>query len=526
VLETRRVWFRLGVATAITLAVLAIAVGVVMRRAAPILKGRIVETLSTRFESRVELADLEVSVLRGLEVSGDRLKIYPPASVVAAGAKDPLIAIDHFSFHSGIIGLFFKPMHVRAVAVTGLAINIPPREMRQQAAPRKDRKNGKIKIVVDEIICDDSRLIIATSKPDKDPKNFELKHIEMHNVGPNAPWKYEATLTNAVPRGEIHSAGTFGPWQTENPGDSSVTGHYKFEHADLNTIKGIGGILQSVGDFKGQLDRIEIDGTATTPDFSLDTSNHPMPLSTRFHAIVDGTSGDTYLLPVDARLGESHFTTRGTVINIKGKGHRVALDVDVNDCRLQDFLALAVKTEPPVMTALIDMKSKLEIRPGTESVSQKLGLDGHFTLKKIHFTNPDVQDKVDMLSLRAQGKPEKAKSGATDVASQMHGRFILHAGVLQFSDLAFNLPGANVTLLGQYSLDGQKFEFHGRVLTKASISQMVDSWWKSLLLEPASLMFKKKGGGADIPVQISGTKGKPKFGIDVFNRMSGQKGEK
>ena len=100
----------------------------------------------------------------------------------------------------------------------------------------------------------------------------------------------------------------------------------------------------------------------------------------------------------------------------------------------------------------------------------------------------------------------------------MQGRFILNAGVLQFSELAYELPGANVNLLGEYSLDGQKFEFHADVLTKASISQMVDSWWKSLLLQPASLMFKKKGGGADIPVTISGTKGKPKFGIDILNR--------
>lgn len=515
--EKRSVWFKVGIAAAIAFVVLVIVVEVVVRQAAPILQGRIVETLSTHFKSRVELTNLRVSLLRGLEVSGDGLKIYPPDSVMAAGARDPLIALEHFSFHSGIIGLFFKPMHVGTVAVTGLEIKIPPREMRRQAGASDDRKSGKIKIVVDEIVCDNSRLIIGTSKPDKDPKDFELKHIALQNVGPNSPWKYQATLTNAVPRGEIHSTGTFGPWQTENPGDSSVTGHYTFEHADLNTIKGIGGILSSIGDFKGQLDRIDIHGTTETPDFSIDTANHPMSLHTRFHAIVDGTSGDTYLQPVDAQLGGSHFTTSGAVINIKGKGHRIALDVDVSDCQLQDFLALAVKTEPPVMSALISTKAKLQIPPGTESVSQKLGLDGKFMLKNIHFTNREVQDKVDMLSLRAQGKPEKARPGAADIASQMQGRFILNAGVLQFSELAYKLPGANVNLLGEYSLDGQKFEFHGHVLTKASISQMVDSWWKSLLLQPASLMFKKKGGGADIPVTISGTKGKPKFGIDVFN---------
>ena len=76
--------------------------------------------------------------------------------------------------------------------------------------------------------------------------------------------------------------------------------------------------------------------------------------------------------------------------------------------------------------------------------SQKLGLDGQFTLTKIHFTSTEVQDKVDMLSLRAQGKPKQAKSGASDVASQMKGRFVLSAGILQFSGLTYKLPGADV----------------------------------------------------------------------------------
>ena len=46
---------------------------VVLRRAAPILKGRVIETLSTRFNSRVELDDLDVSLIKGLAVSGKGL---------------------------------------------------------------------------------------------------------------------------------------------------------------------------------------------------------------------------------------------------------------------------------------------------------------------------------------------------------------------------------------------------------------------------------------------------------------------
>jgi hypothetical protein len=147
-------------------------------------------------------------------------------------------------------------------------------------------------------------------------------------------------------------------------------------------------------------------------------------------------------------------------------------------------------------------------------------LKGEFSLRRIHFSNPKVQDKVDMLSLRAQGEPKKAKPGATDVNSRMNGTFYMDRGVLHFTNLQYVLPAARVNLAGVYSLDGQLFDFHGHVLTKASLSHMVTSWWASLLLKPISPFFKKKGWGADIPVSLSGTRSEPKFGIDVFRGHS------
>ena len=515
----RGVWAWIGISGLAALVAFLIVAEVMIERAGPILKGRVIETLSVRFQSRVELDVFNVSVLRGLEISGDRLRIFPPDAVIAAGAKRPLIAIDHFTFHSGFMGLIFKPTHLRAVSVTGLHIKIPPREFRDHAQKAESRK-GRIKIVVDEIICDDSDLIIETNKRDKVPKEFKLKHIELHDVGPNAPWNYQATLTNAVPRGNIQAEGFFGPWNTDSPGDSSVTGHYTFDHADLNTIKGIGGILSSVGDFKGQLDKIDVDGTTETPDFSLDTANHPVPLHTEFHAVVDGTSGDTYLRPIKAKLGTSNFTTSAAVINIKGKGHTIDLDVDVPAGQLRDFLELAIKTQPPVMTAVIATKTKLHIRPGKESVTQKLSFNGTFALRRIRFTNPEIQDKLDMMSLRAQGDPKDAKPGAKDVDSQMRGTFAMNRSVIRFRDLEYTLPGGRINLVGVYSMDGQQFNFTGTVFTKATLPHMVASPWKSLLLRPISPFFKGPEGGAEIPVKITGTKSAPKFGLDLFRKDS------
>jgi hypothetical protein len=241
-------------------------------------------------------------------------------------------------------------------------------------------------------------------------------------------------------------------------------------------------------------------------------------LHTKFHAIVDGTSGDTYLQPVDARLGASDFTCTGAVINVKGKGHIIDLDAHVPDGRIQDFLELAVKTQPVVMTGRLGMKTKVHIHPGEGSVVQRIGLRGRFALRRIHFTNPEVQDKVDMLSLRAQGDAKDAKPGAEDVSSQMNGQFMMQNKRLQFKELDFTLPGGKVQLSGVYSLDGNEFNFSGNVRTQAKVSQMVASRWKSLLLKPVDPFFKKDGAGAEIPVKITGTKGAPKFGLDLRHK--------
>jgi hypothetical protein len=515
--KKRGVWTWIFVSLLIAVVVLGVVGEVMVHRATPILKGRVIETLSTRFNSRVELDGLDVSLVKGLEVSGNGLRIFPEDEVVAAGATEPLIASGHFSFHADLNGLFVKPMHVGTVHVSGMAIHIPPKQMRAQA-PKGRRHIGQIKIVVDEIVFDDSKLVIGTLKPDKEPLDFELSRIVMRDVGPTKPWDYDATLVNATPKGDIHAKGTFGPWNNDSPGDSTVTGHYTFDHADLGTIKGLGGMLSSVGDFMGQLNNIVVDGTTETPDFSLDTANHAMPLHTKFHAIVDGTNGDTYLQPVKARLGESDFTNSGSVINVKGKGHMIDLEVNVPNGRIQDFLQLAVKTTPVVMTGRFTTKTKLHIRPGDDSVSKKIGLRGAFTLRQIHFTNPQVQDKVDMLSLRAQGDPKDAKPGAEDVRSEMAGQFVMESGKLSFSKLNYSLPGATVALTGEYTLDGERFEFEGKMRTDAKVSQMVASKWKSILLKPVDPFFKKNGAGAEIPVKVSGTKSAPKFGLDLHHK--------
>jgi hypothetical protein len=327
---------------------------------------------------------------------------------------------------------------------------------------------------------------------------------------------YVAQLINPKPVGDVHAVGHFGPWQGADPRTTLLDGDYSFDHADLSTIHGIGGTLSSTGHFYGELGNITIDGTTQTPDFSLDISDHPVPLETRFHAIVDGTSGDTTLAPVRATLLHSEFTAAGTVVNIRGQGHDIALDVNMPHGRIEDLLQLGMKTEPPLMRGAVTMRAKLHIPPGKERVAQKLGLAGHLTIQNVEFNNAGWQDRVDGLSLRAQGKPKEAKAAGSDrqanVASQMAVAFSLDHALMTVSALQYQIPGAQVNLDGIYSLDGNVFEFKGHVRTDATASQMVTGW-KSALLRPFDPLFKRNGAGLELPIAISGTKGDVKFGL-------------
>ena len=198
---------------------------------------------------------------------------------------------------------------------------------------------------------------------------FDVHRLAMRSVGLDRPAPFTAALNNPTPPGEIHVAGDFGPWQKDDPGQTPLAATYEFNNADLGHFKGISGILSSTGKFGGVLERILVDGETHTPDFSVDAGGHPMPLDTVFHAIVDGTSGDTLLQPVRARLANSTtIIANGGVVKTPGKkGRTVALDVTVPEGRLQDVLRLAVKSDKPPMTGGVTFRTKFDLPPGEGS---------------------------------------------------------------------------------------------------------------------------------------------------------------
>ena len=569
------------------LAVLVTVISILAHRAEPFLRARIVEALQTRFHARVELDNFHLSFgnsLRGewgVWADGRGLRIWPRSTPGASGdtasvegqtSAEPLMRLDRFRFHVPLHWKTQRPLHITMVRMTGLQIHIPPRTQKAKPSAAGDESPGTVdsgtaqaspspatgpstseakspglfaNMVVEHTECDQALLVVETNKPGKLPLSFSIAHLRLTQVSAGGPIGFEADLTNPRPVGHIHSKGSFGPWQTADPGESSISGDYRFEHADLSGFKGIAGFLNSTGHYQGTLRDLIVDGETDTPDFQLSDIGRPMHLHTRFHARVDGTNGDTWLDPVDAVLGHSHFTAQGFVVRVPIQadgepakvttqpasdslnqsplrfGHVIDLTVNVDRARIEEFLQLTTHAPTPLLTGPVTVKATLQISPGAAKVHRRLRLKGSFLLGDVQFTSPKIQDRVSQLSLRGQGRPGDMKTAdPQQVGSTMFGDFQMADGVLALPGLTYKVPGATIQLKGTYGIDGETLDFAGSATMQAKVSQMVGGW-KGLLLRPADRFFEKQGAGTSVPIHISGTRQFPEFGVD-FKALKAQ----
>ncbi len=347
---------------------------------------------------------------------------------------------------------------------------------------------------------------------------FEIHDLVMTDFGFDRTAAFEARLTNWKPAGEIHVKGTFGPWNTSDPRMTALGADYEFDNANLDTIKGIGGILSSKGRFHGVLERIRVEGTTDTPDFRVDVAGQPVHLQTRFAAVVDGTNGNTWLEPVEATLADrSHIVARGEVVRSQDvKGRKIYLQVTIDNARMEDILKLAIKAKQTPLTGQMKMQTTFLLPAGEADVPQRLQLDGAFSIAKARFTSFNVQQRIDTLSRRGRG--DTSDTGPS-VVSNLSGRFVMKDGRINLRNLTFEVPGSAVQLAGSFDLKSEQLDFDGHLLLDASLSETVTGY-KSILVKLAQPFFRRPGGGTKVPIRVSGTPDKPTFGVDVKKALT------
>ena len=484
----------------------------------PYLHRKVVEMLSAKFHADVELKEFHVYLFPGARIEGTGLVLRHE------GRTDvpPLISIGEFSAEAGILGLLGKPWKIRQVKLKGLVIQIPPKAERGKQDWSKVRNSP---VLIGEIVSDDAELRLLPKSADKDPHVFAIHHLVMHSVGLDRPAKFSAQLANAVPPGEIDTHGSFGPWSPDDPGQTSLAAEYTFDKADLGYFKGISGILSSTGKFGGVLEKIEVEGKTSTPDFTVSIGGHPLDLETVFSATVDGTNGDTLLHPVTARLLNTVIVAQGGVVKSQDKdrkGKEITLDVTVDKGRIEDLLRLAVKSDQPPLKGAINFRTKFDLPPGKGDLTDRLNLNGKFDVQQAQFTSPEVTAKIETLSRKAQGQPENKDAGSS--VSQLRGNFVLDNGVIGFRGLTFTVTGAQVALDGKYGLDKEDLDFHGKLRMQAKISQTTTGV-KSFVLKAVDPFFRKDGQ-TEVPIKITGQRAHPSFGLDLRHKdKEKEKGE-
>jgi hypothetical protein len=516
-----------------------LAASILARRVEPYIREQAIQYLRDRFDSDVELARLDVHVPPALPLRllfrGGRGNLAQvdgtDLSLRLHGRRDvpPILALKHFSFEVDLGALLDSPKIVHRVTLNGLEVQVPPKgerpsfgsqEIPQEAPAAKTESSN---VVIEEVLIRNAVLTILPKDKAKVPLRFDIHDVALESAGKDVAMKYTAALTNPKPPGEIHATGAFGPWAAGEPGDTPLDGNYLFENADLGVFKGIAGILRSTGKFEGSLSSITARGEATVPDFRLKRAGNPVPLSTTFEILVDGTNGNTELKPVVATLGSTHFTTTGFVVRHDGDTRKtITLEALMPAGNLRDVLTLAMKG-PPMMEGSLKLNTKIGIPPLDQKVKEKLLLDGTFEITNGKFLRSKIQEKINALSHRGQGKT--ADEEVDQAVNRMSGEFELADESITFRTLAFAIPGAAVNIGGSYDMGEDTLDFHGAFMLDVKVSQ-TQTGWRRWVLKPIDPFFSKRGASTFLHIKIVGSAKDPQFGLDPGGTSPAEDAEK
>ncbi len=528
----RRNWIvALVLAALVSVAALLIAASLVAARIEPFARQTAILYLSQRFQSDVQLQSLHLQLPR---TSALRLFLTRGRGITARAEGQglslrlrgrpgpaPLFVIQNFRCDVSLESLLHPPVIVSRIVVDGMTIQIPPHAASRRppppaaAAPAVMPGLSNPEVVIRKVAIQHASMVLQPANPQRSALRFEIESLRLDSAAAGGSMHYDASLTISNPPGKILTTGTFGPWRADEPGDTSLAGNYRFEKADLGVFSGIAGTLWSAGSFDGQLSAITAHGQASVPDFRLRTAGNPVPLSARFTVLVDGANGNTVLQPVVATLGSSSFTTRGGIIRHEpGQRHAISLDVAMPGGDLRDVLRLALKGDPFLEGRLV-LNTKIDIPPLTAKVREKLQLNGSFAVRNGKFLHSTIQDRIDALSNRAQGRAGEPAGG--QAVSHMTGVFHMENAAINFSKLSFGVPGADIDLAGSYNLDTDALAFAGTLKLQATVSQLVTGW-KKLALKPVDRFFEENGAGTFLHIRVDGTSKAPLFSVIVAGK--------
>jgi hypothetical protein len=454
-----------------------------------------------------------------VEIKSFRQTWFPFAGYVAEGVTFrrqladgktavPFLTINKLTVQANYFDLLRKPHRLRLLLAVGAHIFIPEGgiNLTSQNAKKSDP------IVISELRVEQATLDVGASTHEQGPLRFNVHSARFLNVGPDSTVAFNSSVHIPEPPGEAEAKGWIGPWRNDRGSARStpITGTYTLSKANLGHYASLDGILSSQGEFSGTLAKLNVKGTTTSPNFGVRETKHHFQVNTHFAGTVDLRNGDVDLPTLQASIGKTAFAGSARV---GGEPKAIALNVPHGTGEVQDLILLFSAAARSPITGPIGFSTRIALPPGDKPFTQRVRLEGKFDIDQAHFTSAGTQQGVDKLNAEAQGEhSELAKEN--DTVSDLDGQVKLENGIARLSPVTFSVPGATANMTGTYSLLSKRVNFNGKMRMKATLSEATTGA-KSVFLKVLNPFFKKKGAGAELPVQMSGIYGDTHFNVGL-----------
>jgi AsmA-like C-terminal region len=440
----------------------------------------------------------------------------------ATAGTPPVVTVQRLIIRAHYLDLFLRPGYLAGIVLEGFRVHIPPLGTPVKESNWQETESGTR---VGEIVADDSSLQIDRASTNQ-PLLFAIHALRLYSVSDKNPASFTVSLHIPVPPGDVWAQGQFGPWNYSNSGQTPVAGEYTFQNADLGVFRGIAGTLSAHDKFEGVLGHINSQGSIDVPNFMVTRSQHSVHLQSEFHATVNGTNGDVQLNRVSATFLKTTVLAKGEIAHHAGQEGKVtSVDLFVHDGHIQDVLRLFVRSEGPPLHGTTSFRAHVTLPPGDAPFLHKVRLNGDFGIEDAQFAKAATQERVDTLSQKALGEEGGKDAEAGDprrVISQLAGHVELRNATATFSNFRLAVPGALAEMDGTYNLESRVVNLHGTLRTDEEFSEMT-SGFKSVVLKPFDVFFRRKHAGAVMPVHLIGTYDDPQAGLDLPEKKSAGK---
>jgi hypothetical protein len=262
--------------------------------------------------------------------------------------------------------------HVSIIRAEGARVNW----QKEQSKPRSNSQPT----VVERLIADHSVLEVPYDSPKALCGSFFTTLNSETWVGTVNRF-FAARLDNPFPHGPLQVSGRFGPWNSSAPKRTALDGEYTLHDADLGVFPSIAGMVSSQGRFSGTFDNLAVQGQTSTPELTVVSTHHGLPLQTNFLTRVNGA----------AQFGKDELEVHGSIARYRNARRVASLEIQCDRGRIEDTFYPFIHNSRAAVTGAVRFRMHVTIPSGKQKFQKKLGLTSTFEIENAHFTHEQTQ---------------------------------------------------------------------------------------------------------------------------------------